>query len=304
MRRPILVTGAHRTGTTWVGDMLARARRMYYVHEPFSPNRGGTGDHANGQTIFDRWYSFIDDENTEDIRARLEQEIFDGPEAMTAKGESDLANAEVDSPRVGLLDSARKALRPLRRGVDPILPVVKDPVALLSAPWLARHFDMNVVVMVRHPAAFAASIARQGWAFPFADLASQPRLMSGPLKEFADVILDFAKTEREILEQAGLIWKILYSVVIEYRREHSDWHFVVYEDLARDPAAGFRNLYSKMGLRGVDPALRLLEAERRASPSLHDPKGWQRELDPVAIMRLREATDPVWREFYRDGDWS
>ena len=31
--------------------------------------------------------------------------------------------------------------------------VMKDPVAVFSAPWLARHFDMNVVVMIRHPGA-------------------------------------------------------------------------------------------------------------------------------------------------------
>ena len=34
---PILVTGAHRSGTTWVGKMLALAPGIGYVHEPFSP---------------------------------------------------------------------------------------------------------------------------------------------------------------------------------------------------------------------------------------------------------------------------
>src|SRR5690242_1511734 len=35
--RPILVTGAHRSGSTWVGKMLALAPGIGYIHEPFNP---------------------------------------------------------------------------------------------------------------------------------------------------------------------------------------------------------------------------------------------------------------------------
>src|SRR5690606_22492760 len=33
---PILVTGAHRSGTTWVGQMLAAAPGVGYIKEPFN----------------------------------------------------------------------------------------------------------------------------------------------------------------------------------------------------------------------------------------------------------------------------
>lgn len=33
---PILVTGAHRSGTTWVGKMLAANRRVAYISEPLN----------------------------------------------------------------------------------------------------------------------------------------------------------------------------------------------------------------------------------------------------------------------------
>src|SRR4051812_882111 len=36
-QRPILVTGAHRSGTTWVGAMLALSPRVGLIHEPFNP---------------------------------------------------------------------------------------------------------------------------------------------------------------------------------------------------------------------------------------------------------------------------
>ena len=34
-RSPILVTGTHRSGSTWVGNVLGLAPGTGYVHEPF-----------------------------------------------------------------------------------------------------------------------------------------------------------------------------------------------------------------------------------------------------------------------------
>lgn len=36
---PIFVTGVHRSGTTWVAQMLAYSG-IWYIHEPFNPNKG------------------------------------------------------------------------------------------------------------------------------------------------------------------------------------------------------------------------------------------------------------------------
>ncbi|MGF1530954.1 MAG: sulfotransferase [Puniceicoccaceae bacterium] len=34
---PILVTGSHRSGTTWMGSILAESSEVSFVHEPFNP---------------------------------------------------------------------------------------------------------------------------------------------------------------------------------------------------------------------------------------------------------------------------
>ncbi len=61
------------------------------------------------------------------------------------------------------LPSPRNALRAVRayprtRVEAGARPLLKDPIAVLSAPWLERTFGMQVVFSVRHPAAFAASL--------------------------------------------------------------------------------------------------------------------------------------------------
>ena len=67
-------------------------------------------------------------------------------------------------------------------------PLMKDPIALFSAEWLADTFDMRVLVMIRHPASFATSIRRRGWRHRFADFLEQPLLMRDLLAPYADEI--------------------------------------------------------------------------------------------------------------------
>src|SRR5918993_1461877 len=54
-RRPVLVTGMHRSGTTWVGHMLCAGGDFVRVGEPLSP--------SNRQTILRHttsdWYTYI-----------------------------------------------------------------------------------------------------------------------------------------------------------------------------------------------------------------------------------------------------
>ena len=64
----------------------------------------------------------------------------------------------VRSPKdAGRLIRDRREFR--RFGAVGARPLLKDPIAVLSAPWLADTFDMEVIVLIRHPAAFVNSVA-------------------------------------------------------------------------------------------------------------------------------------------------
>ena len=57
--RPILVTGAHRSGTTWVGAMLTLSPRIGLIHEPFSP----ITPPGVSSAPFDRFFRYVTAEN-------------------------------------------------------------------------------------------------------------------------------------------------------------------------------------------------------------------------------------------------
>ena len=301
--KPILVTGAHRSGTTWVGKMLALAPGVAYVHEPFSP-RTAAGLSPAG---FDRYFTVVTTENEARYRPGLEQTIRFryglGAQLRSLRGGRDLARIPRDLVRVerARLSGAR--------------PLVKDPIALLSAEWLAETFGMDVVVLIRHPAAFAASLKRLGWKHSFATFIQEGRVPE-VVRPYEAEIRQQAERPDEILAQAALLWRLLYNAVDGYREAHPDWAFVRHEDASAEPVATFEGLYAQLGL-DLTPAAQ--EAIARASApdnpaELATPYAveldsaaslgrWRDDLTAEEVATLRERTRDVWPRFYSDEDW-
>lgn len=296
---PILVTGAHRSGTTWVGKMLALAPGVGYVHEPFNP-RFSAGS-------FDRYFIVVTSENEERYAPELQRVLelrYDlAARLRTRRRPRDLARALRDYLRVERM--RRSAARAL----------VKDPIALLSAEWLAARFEMDVLVLIRHPAAFAASLKRLGWKHSFATFFEDGRLPEA-LGPYEDEIREQADRPGDSLTQAALLWRLLYAVVDGYRERHPDWIFLRHEDASVDPAATFARLYEQLGLELTPEARQTIE--RASAPenpaNLRTPHAveldsaaslgrWREELTPEEVETLRERTRDVWPRFYSDAEW-
>jgi hypothetical protein len=71
-KKPILVSGSPRSGTTWVGRLMDRTPLTHYVHEPF--NIGA--QHCNCGTRFDTWFFYLTPENLPAYREHLRHTIF------------------------------------------------------------------------------------------------------------------------------------------------------------------------------------------------------------------------------------
>ncbi len=195
-------------------------------------------------------------------------------------------------------------------------PLMKDPIALFSAEWLADSFDMDVIVLIRHPAAFVKSLTQRELAHPFGDFLRQPLLMQEFLEPFEAEIRAFSAAPAPLFDQALLLWNILHSAILRYRSARPDWLFLRLEDIAVEPIGRFREIYARLGLRldaatertisahsdpsnpaeVDDPA----DARRDSRASIHT---WKERLSPQDIDRVRTAVEPISKEFYSDADW-
>jgi hypothetical protein len=171
---------------------------------------------------------------------------------------------------------------------------------------------LEVLVMIRHPAGFAGSLKKKEWTFPFEDLLAQDRLMEEHLSPFAEEIEAFANTEQDVVDQAALLWTVLYTVVSTYQDQHPEWTFLRHEDVARRPVGTFESLYDHFDLNFTDSIQTEIEAHSEASGGSDDElrrnsravvRNWERRLTPSEIKRVRSRTEPVASEFYSDDDW-
>ena len=306
MTGPILITGSHRSGTTWVGRTLEAGGGLGYIDEPFSIlHRPGVLG-----TRFDAWFPYITDDPDGRLTAAVGEMLgfrySPAAELRATRSPRDVGRMVRDARRFG--GYRRAHARPL----------VKDPVALLAAPWLARSFEMDVVVMIRHPAAFASSLKRMGWTHPFGHFLDQPALMDGPLAAYRDQVSRYAADPPDVIDQAGLLWTMLHDVIDGYRASQPDWLFIRHEDLSTDPQDGFRELCRTLGLRYDGPLeQRLLHDTDTANPveavngtahtlqrdSRANVATWRTRLTADEIARVREATATISPRFYGEDEW-
>ena len=312
---PILVTGSHRSGTTWVGRMLALAPQLGYIGEPFNPLcRPGVC-----RAGFSRWFMHLDDGNAAPYLDALRDSLnfrYDALAELKALGANGRMPADVAPAEVAFIQEYTRFTAHHLQGARPL---VKDPIAFFSAEWLAREFGMQVLVLVRHPAAFAASLKRLDWKFPFADLAGQEALMEGLLKNYRDPIRAYAADPPDIIRQASLFWNCVYHTAGEYRRRHPDWIFLRHEDMSRAPVQHFRHLFERFGLPftpGVEAGI--LDHSKAGNArdwkdgdnphgvkfdSAAAVKKWRGKLTADEVDSIRRDTAAVARRWNADGDW-
>jgi hypothetical protein len=196
-------------------------------------------------------------------------------------------------------------------------PIVKDPIALFSAEWLASTFGFNVFALIRHPAAFCASIKVKNWQFDFNHFTRQPALMQGYVREFSDQIQAYARHEADIIDQAMLLWNCIHNTIYLYQQRHPEWIFERHEDLSRDPLGNFRRLYGRLGLEFTERAAKAIldrsgshnpteqqlghdEFRRNSKANIYN---WKHRLSRGEIARIRQGTEEISSHFYTPTDW-
>ena len=74
----------------------------------------------------------------------------------------------------------------------------------MSAEWVYKHYNCDVVITIRHPAAFIANLKVKDWQFDFNNYLNQEDLMNGYLLDYKDQIIEYSRTKQDIIKQGIL----------------------------------------------------------------------------------------------------
>lgn len=303
LRRPILVTGMPRSGTTWVGRILTASGEVGYINEPFNLARSP----GSFRVPSDHWYAYVTTDTEKRFLPALSQALeFEYPlarELRRCRNRTDLLHT---------LRSWRDFLRSRGRR-----PLVKEPHAVFSAAWFAQRLGSDVVVMVRQPLAVVSSWKRLGWSVDFGHLLAQPALMRDWLEPFEGEMTAALGPSWELVDRVALLWRIIYSVVAHERFPRG--HLLRHEDLSRDPNGEYARLYAALGLTftaavasavaessGKDNPVETLVDQPHATQldSQANLENWRHRLTSEEIDRIRQHTEETATLYYPDLEWT
>jgi hypothetical protein len=285
--------------------MLSLSSQVGYINEPFNPT------HQPGicSCVFPRWYEYVHSGNAREYEPGLAATLgFRYNLVAQLRQRPSRTSAEA------LVRDARNFTSARFRGARPLL---KDPIAVFSSDWLARTFDPAVVVLVRHPAAFAASVKRLGWVLPLRDILAQPVLLQDHLAEFEDELHHESEGRPDPVSHAALMWRLVHTVLLRFGHTHPDWVFVRQEDLAQNPNEGFAYLFDRLDVRYTDRIQRAirwyssgkLEDETDAAEedirrhSRDTIRRWRDRLTPEEQTMVRSRCEPLAERFYASEEW-
>jgi len=303
VRRPILVTGSYRSGTTWVGRTIAFDKSVEYISEPF--NIINTFRTRRFKYSFDTQFFYVPN-------SREEHEIYQACRELLASGGNPYFRALTISRQNFDIKTPLRFLKHFVIGlINKKRILVKDPPALLSSGWLYENFQFKVVCMIRNPVAFAGSIKKRNWPFNFNNLLRQRQLMIEKLEHFKKDIELFSNNEQDIVDQACLLWNIFHYTIMEYRNSYPEWIFMRHEDLAKNPISEFQKIFEYLNLEYTGYIKQKIgeftsnsnDAETDNSFfKARDAKGsletWKQRLTPSEIDRVIDQTSDISANFY------
>lgn len=234
----VVITGMHRSGTTFLGEMVRSSLpATMLLHEPLNLRYGCKGVPC--------WYPYLS-EVPDDKEAHLKS-LVDNVMRLkcdyikTTGSEKNLieklgrALGLATGPKSYYLSRVQRLL-----GYDRL--VIKDPFMLMMIPYLTALPGTKVILLVRHPAALYFSMRRMNWHFDFTHLKKQEKLQR--LVDFGKMDFDIGGTSQEV----GLLWKILHDILVREGVLDNERVLVIrHEDLCMEPVRTMDSVCSFLG---------------------------------------------------------
>lgn len=305
---PILVTGSHRSGSTFIGRMLSLHPSVGYIFEPFNIRHGIEG--------VDKQFIYIKEGMADEEKyAHLVEQILTGKAKYKSTYSAD-EDSILKSVGKKLLKSGTNYLY-LKAKYNPKVKrlLIKDPIACMSSEWFHQKFGMNVVVIMRHPAAFVSSIKRLNWGSSLTDFMNQEHLVKDHLHPY---LAGIDEEKLSVVERLSIIWNCIHSVLLTYVERNPAMIMVRHEDVSMNPIAEFRKLYEALDIEftphierklkkftnpdnPVDPTNNDVHVLKRNSKD--NATRWKSLLTDYEIGQIKEMTKPVAEQIYSESEW-
>ncbi len=301
----ILITGTLRSGATFIGHILRKARSTVYVREPFNPGNGIVGVDCN--------LPYIRSENSNDKYIRLIDDLFNFKASYKKNYSKDGNLKKIAKFFLGTrANMVYKFGGIFNKNTSRLL--IKDCHAAFLSEYMSQK-DCQVIVTVRHPGAVMASFKQLGWLFSFnSTLLDRQAFFRRYFteKEYMKLI---QYKQRSFAVQVGLMWISIYKVLTSYSRRQPSFLTIKHENVCLKPDENFKKIFKWCNLEYTNSIRKeILKKTKSANPinarnnAIHDLTRNSQKLvnhwkDSVTLKEkniLRKIAEPI-AQFYYDG---
>lgn len=264
LRKSILVAGTARSGTTWLGDLIASRIPSRIMFEPFNPDL--VPDYSDFH-----YFQYVRPGTTNPKFHTFAEKVFTG----------EIRNQWVDRQNERIRSQYR---------------LIKEIRINLALKWLYDNFpEIPILFLLRHPCAVVSSRMELGWATdrdiePF---LSQPDLFQDHLGSHLDLIKN-AKTAEE---KHAIIWSVSNLVPLRQFKP-GELKVVYYENLCTQLQAEMTSIFASIGQKRVDSVIdkidrpsqtaRVTSAIVTGSDKI---TGWKKKLSASQIDNILRIVD-------------
>lgn len=228
-----IISGAHRSGTTWIGKTISKGTNSSYLWEPFNINVPALQRISYGESFSNikNWYHLVSGSNDE-ICNDLKN-VFYRREICLKKIISLLPKSFKENKKATL----KWFIYNLKLSVDFKIrdsAIIKDPIMLLSTREICKALNSKCILITKDPRSFYNSLKKASWAFDFKDIL-YPCSKLKHLNEFSKEV-EKRINSGGLLDPSSiaLLWNILHKHIY-YLSNFKEYKIVRYEDICNDP---------------------------------------------------------------------
>lgn len=299
-KAPILITGCHRSGSTWIGNVLKATNQIIYVPEPLNFKIKQNLHHFSGRNEA-LWFPAIEFMDQSVYRSGFEKILS---RKVLASDFDFTAFEDIKtwvSLRVRFFGNRRILL--------------KDPIALFSSNWLYENYNTQNIILIRRPEAFISSIKKNKWEFDFNHLKCQEQFIDTYLKEYKKEIFKHAEKKYDIVDQGILLWNVFYSFVSQMKVKYKDWYFVSHEDISLNPIEEFEKIFLYLNIDFNSKAREYIRSTTNSKNTIEREdenvhvlnrnskeviNTWRNRLYDSEIEKIQKETEDIRLRFYHN----
>jgi hypothetical protein len=288
--RPLLLAGIPRSGTTWTMQVLGADPNLDPLLEP--DNEGTSAPAIWGKKAVGRFPALQPGDHDQRYRG-LWSWIFEGaPRSLRLRLAGQILRPVQPPGRTRFLQGRRVPLMTIA-GAIASHPgsgrssesrhqrlLVKSVHAPLALEWLAEEFEIDVLVLLRHPGNILSSWLALNLNEQFIRLEANPAVRTRLLDRWG-----VAPPGPDPLERMIFSIGVLSTALEEAASRNPRWLIRTHEQLCSDPAQEFKNLYADLGLTWSETVERFLVGNDRPGEGFLTqrvaaelPDNWKRRL--------------------------